>query len=388
MPASGFPGRHTPCSAATQALRAAAPGTPRLSPATRGSQLPGHVASMHHSPSRSGRGAGPSSADPARFRPSAGRTLALLLLLGATGRAGPSAAQDTALARAQVPVQVPAPPPAAAPPARIGTPALESALAAEPIPESRSTDEGGPWMYGLVLGGVALAVAGAGLVMYLRRDTDPLPEEPFLVFAPPANPPPALPLRAPAPRAAAPSRPLPAAAPVQAPVPAPARAAAPVPTPVQAAPAQAPVRIQAPRFAPAPPAPSAAELEDELTVRLEVPADGRLQFLPGALEVVDGADTQREIRFLRSGGPVTEYTIGRSGGPATSHVQLPVSTVSRLHARMRFAEGAWTISNLSSTNPLRVNGRELALSEESPALADGDHIEVGEVVLRFRGPGR
>jgi predicted component of type VI protein secretion system len=55
---------------------------------------------------------------------------------------------------------------------------------------------------------------------------------------------------------------------------------------------------------------------------------------------------------------------------------------------MRFAEGAWTISNLSSTNPLRVNGRELALSEESPALADGDRIEVGEVVLRFRGPGR
>jgi pSer/pThr/pTyr-binding forkhead associated (FHA) protein len=119
-----------------------------------------------------------------------------------------------------------------------------------------------------------------------------------------------------------------------------------------------------------------------------VPADGRLQFLPGALEVVDGADLQREIRFLRSGGPVTEYTIGRSAGPATSHVQLPVSTVSRLHARMRFAEGAWTISNLSSTNPLRVNGRELSVAEESPALADGDRIEVGEVVLRFRGPAR
>jgi hypothetical protein len=313
------------------------------------------------------------------------RPLALLLLLGlAAGVPGPSAAQDTALARAQVQ----APPPVAAPPERIGTPALESALAAEPIPESRSTDEGRPWMYGLVLGGVALAVAGVGLVMYLRRDTDPLPEEPFLVFAPPANPPPALPLRAPAPpRAAAPARPLPAAAP--APAPAPVRAAAPMPTAMQAAaPAQAPMRIQAPRFAPAPPAPSAADMEDELTVRLEVPADGRLQFLPGALEVVDGADTQREIRFLRSSGPVTEYTIGRSGGPATSHVQLPVSTVSRLHARMRFAEGAWTISNLSSTNPLRVNGRELALSEESPALADGDRIEVGEVVLRFRGPGR
>ncbi len=340
---------------------------------------------MHHSPSRSGRGAGPASAQPAVFRRSVGRPLSVLLVLGlAAGAPGPSAAQDTARAAA--------PPPAAVPPERIGTPALESALAAEPIPEPPPTDEGGPWMYGLVLGGVALAVAGTGLVMYLRRDRDPLPEEPFLVFAPPASPPPALPLRAPAPpRAAAPPRQPPAPAPAQ--TPAPVRAAAPMPTAMQAAapaqaPAHAPMRIQAPRFAPAPPAPSTAEMEDELTVRLEVPAEGRLQFLPGALEVMDGADRQREIRFLRSAGPVTEYTIGRSAGPATSHVQLPVSTVSRLHARMRFAEGAWTISNLSSTNPLRVNGRELALSEESPALADGDRIEVGEVVLRYRGPAR
>lgn len=339
---------------------------------------------MHHSPSRSGRGAGSASAQQAPFRRSVGRPLALLLLLGlAAGAPGRSAAQDTARAAA--------PPPAAAPPERIGTPALESALAAEPIPEPPLSDEGGPWMYGLVLGGVALAVAGTGLVMYLRRDRDPLPEEPFLVFAPPANPPPALPVRAPAPpRAAAPSRPPP---PAPAQTPAPVRAAAPMPTAMQAAapaqaPAQAPMRIPVHRFAPAPPASSPAELEDELTVRLEVPAEGRLQFLPGALEVLDGADRQREIRFLRSSGPVTEYTIGRSGGPATSHVQLPVSTVSRLHARMRFADGAWTISNLSSTNPLRVNGRELALSEESPALADGDRIEVGEVVLRFRGPAR
>ena len=55
---------------------------------------------------------------------------------------------------------------------------------------------------------------------------------------------------------------------------------------------------------------------------------------------------------------------------------------------MRFADGAWTIRNLSTTNPLRLNGRELDVAEESPALADGDRIEVGEVVLRFRGPAR
>ena len=307
---------------------------------------------MHLSPSRRRRGAGPASAHLRAARPAAWRTLAPLLLGLAAGVPLPSAAQDTA--------RTPAPPPAEPSPARMGTPALESALAAEPIPDAGPRDGAGSWVYGLVLGGVALAAAGAGLVLHLRRDREPPLEEPLLVFAPPVNPPPELPLRAPAtPRAMA--------APPSAP---------------------APGRIQVPHFAPAPvPAPQ-AELEDELTVRLEVPGEGRLQFLPGALEVVDGTDRQREIRFLRSVGAVTEYTIGRAGGPPTSHVQLPVPTVSRQHARMRFADGAWTIRNLSSTNPLRVNGRELDVAEESPALADGDRIEVGEVVLRFRGPAR
>lgn len=310
---------------------------------------------MHLSPSRRGRGAGPASAHLRAARPTGWRALAPLLLALAAGAPLPSAAQDTA--------RTPAPLPAASPPARMGTPALESALAAEPIPEAAPRDGAGPWVYGLVLGGVALAAAGAGLVLHLRRDREPPLEEPLLVFAPPVNPPPELPMRAPAaPRAVAPPAPPPSAA--------------------------APGRIQVPRFAPAPAAAPLAELEDELTVRLEMPGEGRLQFLPGALEVVDGTDRQREIRFLRSAGAVTEYTIGRAGGPPTSHVQLPVPTVSRQHARMRFADGAWTIRNLSSTNPLRVNGRELDVAEESPALADGDRIEVGEVVLRFRGPAR
>lgn len=288
--------------------------------------------------------------------------LALALAAGAPGAAS-----------AQAPAQTPASPPAAPGAERLGTPALESALAAEPIPPARTTDEGsGPWTYGLVLGGVVLVLAGVGVAMYLRRDREPPPEEPFLVFAPPAAPPPERPLRVAAPQRAA----------VPAPVPAPVAA---MPAAGRAA---APGRIPVPRMAPAAMPRPAAEPDDELTVRLEVPAEGRLQFLPGALEVVDGADRQREIRFLRAAGAVTEYTIGRAGGPPTSHVQLQAPTVSRQHARMRFADGAWTISNLSSTNPLRVNGHELAMAEESRALADGDRIEVGEVVLRFRGPAR
>ncbi|HEX8276436.1 MAG TPA: FHA domain-containing protein [Longimicrobiaceae bacterium] len=317
---------------------------------------------MHHSPSLPGRGAGTAPAHLRAVRPSGGRATVLLALALAAGAPGAAAAQ--------APAQTPAPPAGAPAAERLGTPALESALAAEPIPPPR-TDEGtGPWTYGLVLGGVALVLAGAGVAMYLRRDREPLPEEPFLVFAPPAAPPPERPLR----------------------ISAPQRAAAPVPTSAAAAPAAvraaAPERIPVPRMAPAGPPRPAAEPDDELTVRLEVPAEGRLQFLPGALEVVDGADRQREIRFLRSAGAVTEYTLGRAGGPPTSHVQLQAPTVSRQHARMRFADGAWTISNLSSTNPLRVNGHELAMAEESRALADGDRIEVGEVVLRFRGPAR
>lgn len=312
---------------------------------------------MHLSPSRRRRGAGPASAHLRAARPAAWRTLAPLVLALTAGAPLPAAAQDSA--------RTPAPPPAQPAPARMGTPALESALAAEPIPEADPRDGAGPWVYGLVLGGVALAAAAAGLVVHLRRDREPPLEEPLLVFAPPVNPPPELPLPA-----AAPPRPVTAPAPPAAPP----------------SSAPAPGRIQVPHFAPAPA--SAAELEDELTVRLEVPGDGRLQFLPGALEVVDGTDRQREIRFLRAAGAVTEYTIGRAGGPPTSHVQLPVPTVSRQHARMRFAEGAWTIRNLSSTNPLRVNGRELDVAEESPALADGDRIQVGEVVLRFRGAAR
>jgi predicted component of type VI protein secretion system len=65
-------------------------------------------------------------------------------------------------------------------------------------------------------------------------------------------------------------------------------------------------------------------------------------------------------------------------------VQLEEHTVSRMHAKMSLDGKTWTLSNLSRTNPAIVNG--LALGEENPAvvLRDGDRIEMGEVVFRFR----
>lgn len=223
-------------------------------------------------------------------------------------------------------------------------PPLESAVVPEPFAQPASRGGVGPWAVGALVGGVAL-VAAAGLLRRALRERGPDPEGPLLVFAPPETPPPARPPR-PALAGPVPARPL--------------------------------------RIEPFTPAVAAAAAEDELTVKIELPAGGRFEFLPGALEVLEGPDLQREIRFVSGVDATPEFTIGRTRGPADRHVQLSAPTVSRVHARMRFAGGEWSIRNLSTTNPLRVNGHELTREEEGRVLADGDRIEVGEVVLRFR----
>lgn len=119
-------------------------------------------------------------------------------------------------------------------------------------------------------------------------------------------------------------------------------------------------------------------------LRFTVPQEGTLQFLPGRLEIASGLDEGREIRFVRVPGPNgTEVTFGRSEGPAYRHIQLREGTVSRAHARMRLLEGHWHLCNLSSTNPVVHNGKTLTDGEEQQ-LADGDRIEMGEVVFGFR----
>lgn len=121
------------------------------------------------------------------------------------------------------------------------------------------------------------------------------------------------------------------------------------------------------------------------TLRLERPAEGTLQFLPGKLEVVEGRNVGQEIRFVRTAGPDgTTVTFGRSEGPPYRHIQLHEQTVSRQHAKMSLDGKTWSVSNLSVTNPVVVNGLPLADLEASLPLRDGDRIEMGEVVLRYR----
>jgi hypothetical protein len=121
------------------------------------------------------------------------------------------------------------------------------------------------------------------------------------------------------------------------------------------------------------------------SLRFHRPADPTLQFLPGRLEIIAGADQGHEIRFVKSSGSTRpEITFGRSEGPPYRHVQLRQQTVSRNHARMTLDGSAWSLTNLSTTNPVIVNGQELAGDGGTVMLSDGDRIEMGEVAFRFR----
>lgn len=121
------------------------------------------------------------------------------------------------------------------------------------------------------------------------------------------------------------------------------------------------------------------------SLRFQRTSDPTLQFLPGRLEIIAGADHGHEIRFVRSGAASKpEITFGRSEGPAYRHVQLRQQTVSRNHARMTLDGSTWSLTNLSATNPVVVNGSEMPGEGASVVLADGDRIEMGEVAFRFR----
>lgn len=110
-----------------------------------------------------------------------------------------------------------------------------------------------------------------------------------------------------------------------------------------------------------------------------------LQLLPGGLEILSGAEGPAAIRFFRSAAlEVPEITLGRSHGAPYRHIHLWAPSVSRLHARLRFEGGRWKISNLSRTNPIRVNDLVFDAPDSVCTLSDGDHIQLGEVVLRYR----
>ncbi len=120
------------------------------------------------------------------------------------------------------------------------------------------------------------------------------------------------------------------------------------------------------------------------TVRFRRPGEDPVQILPGRLEVVSGEPKHREIRFVRSPGEPAELILGREPGQSPQAIALQSDTVSRQHARFAFSDGRWSVTNLSRTNPVVVNDERMADNAIERPLADGDRLELGEVVLRFR----
>jgi hypothetical protein len=119
------------------------------------------------------------------------------------------------------------------------------------------------------------------------------------------------------------------------------------------------------------------------TVHFRRPTEEALQLLPGRLEVLSGLTMPREIRFVRVPGERPQLILGREPGGSPQDVALPSSTVSRKHARLDFSSGRWGVTNLSRTNPVVVNDETLSSTDGPRLLADGDRIELGDVVLRF-----
>jgi hypothetical protein len=70
-------------------------------------------------------------------------------------------------------------------------------------------------------------------------------------------------------------------------------------------------------------------------------------------------------------------TLGRS---RESEIVIDDANVSRQHAELRPRGGAWVISDLSSTNGTRLNGRPVHGPE---VVRPGDEIEVGSSVITF-----
>lgn len=125
------------------------------------------------------------------------------------------------------------------------------------------------------------------------------------------------------------------------------------------------------------------EPSPDATVVFQRPADEPVQILPGRLHILSGDAIGEDLHLFRKLGEPARIVVGREKGAPHRHITLHSPTVSRRHARMDWVNGAWMITNLSSTNPVLVNNRALKNGTTARKLSDGDRIELGEVALRF-----
>ncbi len=96
----------------------------------------------------------------------------------------------------------------------------------------------------------------------------------------------------------------------------------------------------------------------------------KLDFRKFAISFADGSVPPRDL---------DDESI-RIGRLVSCDIRLDHKAVSRIHAGINFADGNFTLVNLSTANPLSLNGRILP-SEKSDVLADGDTIQIGPFAI-------
>ncbi|HET6604004.1 MAG TPA: GGDEF domain-containing protein [Xanthomonadaceae bacterium] len=115
-----------------------------------------------------------------------------------------------------------------------------------------------------------------------------------------------------------------------------------------------------------------AKVLGDRTVAVEPPSL-KAENRPWCLLVVGGAMIGRHFDL----GDAAR--IGREGDV---EIRLPEASVSRRHAHIFRKRGAYWVTDLGATNPVRVNDVQV---KEGPLL-EGDMLTVGDVVLRLLGP--
>jgi len=137
---------------------------------------------------------------------------------------------------------------------------------------------------------------------------------------------------------------------------------------------------QQPQLATASAAPAAARPRTEKVSETEAkaiagrgrPRTDKVPAKPAQLEVLNGDRKGDEILL------VMENVIGRDEG----NIRFPSDRgVSGEHARIKYVGGRYYITNVSLTNPLKVNGKEVG---EEYELKEKDEILLGTVKVRFK----